>query len=74
VRAELEIECANPDIVIKAITPDVAESGKFSAELKKEKKSVKLTVESKDIVGLLAGINSYARLIKTSTETNDLEE
>jgi len=74
VRAELEIECANPDIVIKAIRPDVAESGKFSAKLKSEKKSVKLTVESKDIVGLLAGINSYARLIKASVDVESLED
>jgi len=74
VRAELELECADPQAVIKSILPDVSASERFSAELKAAKKSVKLIVESKDATGLLAGINSYVRLIKTATEVSSLED
>ena len=73
-RAELELECANPELVIKAIKPDMTETGKFKAVMKAEKTAVKLTVEAKDIGALLAGVNSYARLIKTSADMDNLEE
>jgi tRNA threonylcarbamoyladenosine modification (KEOPS) complex Pcc1 subunit len=74
VRAELEIGCKDPELVLKSIGPDLGGSGRFTASLKAAKKSVKLTVESGDLTGLLAGVNSYARLIKTSTDIDDLEE
>ena len=74
VRAELEIECANPEIVVRSIKPDMVEHEKFSADIKAMKDKVVLKVESKEIVGLLAGINSYVRLIKTSTDVSNLEE
>jgi tRNA threonylcarbamoyladenosine modification (KEOPS) complex Pcc1 subunit len=74
VRAELEIECADPQVVIRSIGPDMGANEKFTASLKPGKGSLKLTVESKDMVGLLAGINSYGRLIKTSTDVEGLEE
>lgn len=73
-RAELEIECKNPDIIVKSIKPDVAGHEKFSAEVKAVKGKVVLRVESKELAGLLAGINSYVRLIKTSTDIGNLEE
>jgi len=73
-RAELEIECADPRSVVKSVSPDMGANERFSAELKAEKKSVKLTVESKDVTGLLAGVNSYARLIKTSADMENLED
>jgi tRNA threonylcarbamoyladenosine modification (KEOPS) complex Pcc1 subunit len=74
VRADLEIECKEPDIVVKSIRPDMAEAGKFKVGLKASRKSVKLTVEAGEIGALLAGINSYARLIKTSADIGNLEE
>ena len=73
-RAELELDCANPDLIIKAIKPDVTESGRFKAAMKAGKKSVKLTVEAEDVGALLAGVNSYARLIKTAAEMEKLED
>jgi tRNA threonylcarbamoyladenosine modification (KEOPS) complex Pcc1 subunit len=74
VRAELCIECTNPDVVVRAVRPDVGETGRFTASLKAAEKSVKLIIESRDVTGLLAGVNSYVRLIKTSTDICDLEE
>ena len=73
-RAELCIECADPDAVVRAVRPDMGEAGRFTASLKAAEKSVKLIVESKDTTGLLAGVNSYVRLIKTSNDICDLEE
>jgi len=74
VRAELELECADPDIVIKAISPDLGKNGRFSAELKKGKGKLNILIESKDITGLLAGVNSYARLVKAATDVCNLED
>ena len=65
-KAEIEIECERPDIVVKALEPDVEEAKKFNVKLEPEKNKVKLKIEADDIPGLLAGINSYMRLIKTS--------
>ena len=70
-KAEIEIECKNPEKVIKSIKPDIDDTGKFEAELKAKENKVELEVKADNITGLLAGINSYLRLIKT---TNDLEE
>ena len=64
-RAEIEIECENPEIVVKSIKPDL-EAKRFNVKLDKLEGKVKLTVESEDVSGLLAGINSYMRLIRTA--------
>jgi tRNA threonylcarbamoyladenosine modification (KEOPS) complex Pcc1 subunit len=63
--AEIEIECENPEIVISSIKPDL-EAKRFDVKLDRLEGKVKLTVESEDISGLLAGINSYMRLIRTA--------
>lgn len=71
-KAEIEIECKRPDIVIKALKPDIEEAKKFNIELEDGKNKVKLKVEADNIPGLLAGINSYMRLIKTSIDTMEV--
>lgn len=71
-RVEIEIECDRPDIVVKALKPETEETKKFGVKIEAEKDSVKLELEAEDISGLLAGINSYLRLIKTSI--NGMEE
>ena len=67
-KAEIEIECERPDIVVKALEPEIEETKKFKVKLEPEKNKVKLKLEADDIPGLLAGINSYMRLIKTSID------
>jgi tRNA threonylcarbamoyladenosine modification (KEOPS) complex Pcc1 subunit len=68
-KAELEIECERPDTVIKALSPDIEETKKFNVKLEDEKDKIRLTIESDNLSGLLAGINSYVTLIKTSINT-----
>ena len=65
-KAELEIECKNPEIVVKALRPDFEDAKKFKVELETDNKKLKLKIEAENISGLLAGINSYMRLIRTS--------
>ena len=63
-RAEIEIECKDSETVIESIKPDI-EAKKFDVGLEGREGKVILTVESEDVSGLLAGINSYIRLIRT---------
>lgn len=64
-KAELEIECKNPDIIVKSIEPDIDVKDKFDVKIEANEK-IKVVIESKDITGLLAGVNSYLRLIRTA--------
>ena len=66
--AKLEIDCKNPEIVLNSIKPDIEKIEKFDVKLKTEKNKLLLTIESKDLSGLLAGINSYVRLIKVAND------
>jgi len=65
-KAEIEIECKNPEIIIKALKPSIEDAKKFKVELETDNKKLKLKIEAENISGLLAGINSYMRLIRTS--------
>jgi len=67
-KAEIEIECERPDIVVKALKLETEETKKFTVKLETEKDRLKLRLEAEDVPGLLAGINSYMRLIKTSID------
>lgn len=71
-KAQIEIECMNPETVVKAIEPDM-DSRRFEVELKAGDGKVLLAVESEDIAGLLAGINSYIKLIRTAINTEEIE-
>jgi len=71
-KAEIEIECKNPEILIKALKPDVEDAKKFDVKLKTDKNKIKLKIEAENISGLLAGINSYMRLIKTSINSMEV--
>ena len=66
-KAEIEIECKEPDVIVKAIKPDLEEK-KFGVTLESKKGAVILKVEAEDISSLLAGINSYMRLIRTAID------
>jgi len=65
-KAIVDIECKDPLTILNALKPDTKDSKKFVASLRTRKNRIVLTVESNDISSLLAGINSYARLIKAS--------
>ena len=67
-RAEIEIECEEPETVIKSLEPDVEKINRFEVEFKTDKNKILLIVKSDDLGGLLAGINSYVRLIKAATD------
>lgn len=64
-KAKIEIECENPEIIVKAIKPDMDEQ-RFRVELKANDNKIKIKVKADNISSLLAGINSYVRLIKSS--------
>jgi tRNA threonylcarbamoyladenosine modification (KEOPS) complex Pcc1 subunit len=68
-KATVEIECEKPLVVAKAIEPEMDKSKRFSVKLDAKAGKVLLTIESPDISGLLAGVNSYVTLIKTSINT-----
>lgn len=70
-KAEIKVECRNPEIVIKAIEPDI-DARKFDVNLAAERGKLILTVEAEDIAGLLAGINSYMKLIRTAINTEEI--
>jgi tRNA threonylcarbamoyladenosine modification (KEOPS) complex Pcc1 subunit len=50
------------------VKPDQEELNKFDVKLVSEKNKIKLKVEANDIPGLLAGINSYLRLIRVAID------
>ncbi len=64
-KAEIEIECKNPEMIINSIKPDMDER-KFVVKLKAKENELKLEISANDVSSLLAGINSYMRLIKSS--------
>lgn len=72
-KATLEISCKNPKIVINALKPDLEEDiKKFEGKISAGKDKVLVSVESETITGLSAGINSYLRLIKASSEVSEI--
>ena len=64
VKSKIFIECTNPEKVISAIEPDMDNNYKFDVKIDSDKNGIFLGIESNDISGLLAGINSYLKLIK----------
>ena len=73
-KAEIEISCENPQIIVKSMEPEMEKLEKFKADVVVEGDKIKLLIEAEEISGLLAGINSYIRLIRTSIETNKIGE
>lgn len=62
------MECKNPEIVIKSLKPEIDDSIKFDVKVESVNDKLILTVESENISGLLAGINSYMRLIRVAKD------
>jgi tRNA threonylcarbamoyladenosine modification (KEOPS) complex Pcc1 subunit len=70
-KAEIEIECREPETVIKSISPEI-DAKKFDAKLEESGDKLTLTIESEDMTGLLAGINSYMKLIRTAINIEEI--
>ncbi len=74
--AVIEIECKSQKLVLDALKPDAKQqdvSKKFDVNFKASKNKIIMKVKADDISALLAGINSYMRLIRTAIETNKIE-
>ena len=65
-KAVVEIECENPELVKKSIEPETDNN----VELESMENKLVLKIESERIPTLMAGLNSYLRLINTCI-TND---
>lgn len=68
-KADIEIDCKDSEIVLKSIKPDMEETRKFSVSLKAGKGKVLLSVSSETIAGLMAGVSNYLKLIRAAAET-----
>lgn len=73
-RAQIEISCKDPKTVVKSLEPEIEKLDKFNAQISGDKDKIKLSIEANDLSGLLAGINSYMRLIKISVDTKEFGE
>lgn len=71
-RAEIELECKQPGVVAKSLKPDMEELNKFDVKLKPGKGKLTLEVKAEDVSGLLAGINSYMKLIRVAIDATEI--
>jgi tRNA threonylcarbamoyladenosine modification (KEOPS) complex Pcc1 subunit len=71
-RAEIELECKKPEVVIRALKPDREELNKFKIKLTPSKGKLRLEVDADDVSGLLAGVNSYMRLIRVAIDATEI--
>jgi tRNA threonylcarbamoyladenosine modification (KEOPS) complex Pcc1 subunit len=71
-KAEIELECKEPKLVVTSLQPDKEELNKFDVKLTPGKNKLILEIEAEDISGLLAGINSYMRLIKVAIDAMEI--
>ncbi|MBU5574980.1 MAG: KEOPS complex subunit Pcc1 [Candidatus Aenigmatarchaeota archaeon] len=70
-KCNLEIECENPKIVIESLKPEINETEKFKIKIKENDKKIFLEVYANTLSNLMAGINSYLKLIKLISEGDD---
>jgi len=71
-KAEIEIECKEPEIIIESLKPESIDLKKFDIKLKAEKDKIKLEIKAENISNLLAGINSYMKLIKVAIDAMEV--
>jgi len=72
-KATIEIDTDEPEKMIRAIEPDMGPSEKFDARLEAGRGKLTVVLESGTAGGLLAGINSVMRMIKTVKEVEEIE-
>ena len=71
-KAQIELECKEPETVIQSLKPDEEELDKFNIKLTSEKNKLKIKIEAEDVSGLLAGINSYLKLVKVAMNATEV--
>ena len=65
-KAHLELDLENPEIVKKSLEVDKEDSPRIKVKMKAEKKKLLIDIEAKDFSSLRAGLTSYLRLIKAA--------
>jgi len=71
-KATIEISCNEPEIILKSIQPELENAKNFKVNLKALKDKIIVNIESEKISGLLAGINSYLRLVKVAKDSLEI--
>lgn len=71
-KTEIEIECKEPEIIIASLKPESTDLKKFDVKFKAEKDKLKLEIKAENISSLLAGINSYMKLIKVAIDAMEV--
>ncbi len=76
-KAEITLECKNPEIVAAAVKPemetDVGKKEKFSVEINAMEEKIILNIRAQTFSGLSAGINGCLRLMRAASEVSELE-
>jgi len=67
-KATIEIECKNPEIIKKSLLPDIKDKKDINISLRNNKKNLIIEVETKKMSYLKAIINSYLSLVKMLKE------
>ncbi len=67
-KATIEIECKNPEIIKKSLLPDIRDKKDINISLRNNKKNLIIEVETKKMSYLKAIINSYLSLVKMLKE------
>ncbi len=67
-KATIEIECKNPEIIKKSLLPDIKDKKDINIALRNNKKNLIIEVETKKMSYLKAIINSYLSLVKMLKE------
>ena len=68
ITCNIKVELKNPNIVLKALKPDVEQTARFEVELQALQKHLNLKIKAKDLNAMRAAVNSYLRLINTIKE------
>jgi KEOPS complex subunit Pcc1 len=71
--AELRLKLPNPDVVYKALEPEITGTKRFKVKISPEKEVLKITVDAQDVTALKAAINSYLRLVELASNVREVE-
>ena len=71
--AHIKIECEDPELVKKSLEPDIENSETVKTDLKTDKGSIEIKIESKKLSYLKAIINSYISLISVLKDAEKIK-
>ena len=67
-KATLQIECKNPEIIKKSLEPDIERGKNVKIDIKTKDKFLIIEIEAEKISHLKAVINSYLSLVNLGKE------